>query len=162
MRSMRATSAMTMSRIMRLLNHDLLLFPPTMKTSQQTRDEEEDAIHDSKRKTSLQHRTGLIHIDGESRNTARDIAEIDGVGRAGTDAGARVFADEAQFIDRGDEGADETEIDEGDEEGVGFRAVVGEERCDCPGGAKDGDDEEDEDVGWCEGIVRGVDVHEVG
>ena len=39
---------------MRLLNHDLLLFPSTMETRQQARDEEEDAIHDPKRKASLQ------------------------------------------------------------------------------------------------------------
>lgn len=49
--------------------------------------------------------------------------------------------DEAELVDACDERADETEIDEGDEEGVGARAVVGEECCDGPGGTQDGHDE---------------------
>lgn len=40
--------------------------------------------------------------------------------------------------------------------------MVGEECCDGPGGGEDGHDEEDEDVVWCEGVRRGVDVHEEG
>jgi len=69
--------------------------------------------------------------------------------------------DAAEFVDACDEGADETEVDEGDEEAIGFGAVVGEEGADCPGGGEDADDEEDEDVVWCEGVVGCVDVHEV-
>jgi len=46
--------------------------------------------------------------------------------------GAVCGADEAQFIDSGDKCADEAEVDEGDEEGIGACAVVGEERCDGP------------------------------
>ena len=40
--------------------------------------------------------------------------------------------------------------------------MVGEECSDCPGGAQDADDEEDEDVGRCQGVLAGVDVDEVG
>ena len=36
--------------------------------------------------------------------------------------------------------------------------MVGKEGADCPGGAENGDDEEDEDVIGREGIVRSVDV----
>jgi len=43
-----------------------------------------------------------------------------------------------------------------------FAAVVGEEGKDRPGGAEDGDDEENEDVVRCEGVLTGVDVYEVG
>lgn len=39
--------------------------------------------------------------------------------------------------------------------------MVGEEGADCPGGGEDADDEEDEDVVWCEGVVGCVDVYEV-
>jgi len=68
--------------------------------------------------------------------------------------------DEAELVDASDEGAHEAEIDEGDEQGVGFRAVVGEECGDGPGGAEHGDNEEDEDVVGGEGVGFGVDVHE--
>jgi hypothetical protein len=40
--------------------------------------------------------------------------------------------------------------------------VVGEEGSDCPGGGENRDDEEDENVGRCQGVIAGVDVHEVG
>jgi len=69
--------------------------------------------------------------------------EIDRVCGAGRDVGAFVVRDEAQFVNAGDEGPDEADVDEGDEEGVRFGAVVGEKGCDCPGGGEDGDDEED-------------------
>ena len=40
--------------------------------------------------------------------------------------------------------------------------MVGEEREEGPGGAEDGDDEEEEDVGWGQGVGGAVDVDEVG
>lgn len=40
--------------------------------------------------------------------------------------------------------------------------MVGEEREDGPGGGEDRDDEEDEDVVGCQGIVGGVDVDKPG
>jgi len=71
-------------------------------------------------------------------------------------------ADAAQGPDGADEGADEGEVDEGDEEAVGARAVVREEGGDGPGAGEDGDDEEDEDGVWGEGVGGYVDVDEVG
>lgn len=70
--------------------------------------------------------------------------------------------DETQLVGAGDEGADEAQVDEGDEESVRFRAVVGEEREDGPGSGEDRDDEEDEDVVGCQGIVGGVNVDKPG
>jgi len=80
---------------------------------------------------------------------AAQDAEIDLVGIASCDVRAVLVGYAAQLVDPCDQGADETEVDEGDEEGVVFRAVVGEEGADCPGGREHGDDEEDEDVGGC-------------
>jgi hypothetical protein len=68
----------------------------------------------------------------------------------------------AEFVYAGNESTDETEVDEGDEHAVVFGPVVGEEGADCPCRGEHADDEEDEDVVWCEGVVGGVDVHEVG
>lgn len=61
-------------------------------------------------------------------------------------AAAAVLVDIAELVDARDKGADEAQVDEGDEPGVGFRAVVGEEGGDGPDGGEDRDDEEDEDV----------------
>ena len=76
--------------------------------------------------------------------------------------GAVRVPDEAELVDTCDECTDEAKINEGDEEGVGFGAVVGEECCNGPGGAQDGNDEQDEDVVRGEGVGFGVDVYEVG
>ncbi len=72
------------------------------------------------------------------------------------------MGNEAQLVDAGDEGADEAEVNEGDEEGVGARAVVGEQRGDGPGGAEDRDDEQDQDVVRGESVGFRVDVDEPG
>lgn len=77
-------------------------------------------------------------------------------------AGAILFRDVPKSVNAPDECAHEEEVDECDEHGVGFGAVVGEEGGDGPGEREDGDDEEDEDVVGGEGVLRGVDVHEVG
>jgi len=72
------------------------------------------------------------------------------------------MGNEAQLHDSTNESADKEQVDERDEEGVSFGAVVGKEGCDGPGGAEDGDDEENKDVVWCECVVRGVDMYEPG
>ncbi len=78
------------------------------------------------------------------------------------DAGTVFVCDAAQLVDACYQGTDEAEVDEGDEASIVSGPVVCEEGCDGPGGAEDTDDEEDEDVGWCQGVVARVDVHEVG
>lgn len=120
-----------------------------MDESKNTRNEKEDAVHDSKRKGSLQHRALLVRrkVQGVDRYTTKSKAN--GVRRALCDRGAVLVGDAAQFVDACDEGADEAEIDEGGEACVVTGAVVGEEGCDGPGSAKDTDNEEDEDVVRC-------------
>jgi len=62
-------------------------------------------------------------------------------------AGARanvcavVVCDSAKFVNSSNECANEAEIDERDEKGIGAGAVIGEEGCDCPDGTEDGNDE---------------------
>jgi len=133
------------------------------QTSQQTRNEEENDIHNAKRKARLKHGACLIDLHTHPINIRiAQRTEIDIVRGASGDSRAVGVGDEAQLIDTGDEGAHKTEIDEGDEEGIGARAVVGEERGDGPGGGEDADDEENEDVVGCEGVVGVVYVDEVG
>src|ERR1700728_2829974 len=99
-------------------NDDLLLAPimaAADKRGEQARDEKEDAIHDAKGKTRLEHGTCLVnrHAKGIDVRLAED-AEGEGIA-LGRDAGAGVAGDAAQVPDAGDEGADEAQVDEGDE-----------------------------------------------
>jgi len=150
MAAMRSASSMSMPGVVRLAHIRLLLLPgSTMPKRQCRRNKKEDTIHNPKRKTGLQHRTLFIRLKIHPLATqSHIIAKIDFPSSSCRDVGAVFHGDEAQVVDAGDEGADETEVDEADEAGVGFRTVVGEESADCPGGGEDGDDEEDEDVCW--------------
>jgi len=122
----------------------------TMEESQHARNKEENAIHNPKSKASLQHRALLIGTKMQAIHiNASQDSKVDLVGIAGCDVGAVFVGYAAQFEDACDERADEAEVDEGDEEGVVFRAMVGEESADCPGGGEHGDDEQDKDVGRC-------------
>ncbi|TGO23602.1 hypothetical protein BPAE_0127g00220 [Botrytis paeoniae] len=166
---MTSTSTMSMSRNMGLPHINLLIPPPRSlmtlphHTSQQTRYKKENTIHDSKRKTRFEHRTRLINFDTHAINIRiSKCPEIDIVTRGSSQVGTIRVGDEAQLVDAGDKGAHETEIDEGDEERVGARAVVGEECCDRPGAGEHRDDEEHQDVVGGERIVGCVDVDEEG
>lgn len=77
---------------------------------------------------------------------------------------AVVICNHSQLVYSSDESANEAEIDEGDEESVGFGTVICEECCDCPNGTEYRNDEKNEDVVWCQDwwIVAGVDVDEPG
>jgi len=155
--AMTSTPPMSMPAHMRLPCNIRLpsLLPPTPTTihkRQQARKSKENTIHNPKRKTSLQHRTLFIccEMKGIDRYGAEDTRDL--VLGVGGDVCAVLTRDAAQFVDASDEGADEAEVDEGYEQRVVFGAVVGEEGADCPGRSEDGDDEEDEDVVWCEGV----------
>lgn len=104
----------------------------------------EDAVHNGKSPAGLEHGAGLesLPVKGATRDVAADIVCPDSTGGGVVALGV---ADVAQVVDGGDEGADNGNVDEGDEEGVGGRAVVAEEGEDGPGEGEDGDDEEDED-----------------
>lgn len=56
--------------------------------------------------------------------------------------------DESQFIDARDEGAEEEEVDEGDENRGALRGGVTDHRVKAPEDGDHTDDEEDEDIHW--------------
>lgn len=124
-------------------------------------EEEEQAVDDGKSPAGLEHGAGLVGGEVPSGTGDGEVAE----------AGAPVVAvglcavgvgDAAQLVDGADESADEGEVDEGDEAGVGRGAVVGEEGEDGPGDGEDRDDEEDENGVGREGVGRHVRVDEPG
>lgn len=125
------------------LAHIGLLPPPgiairAMEECQYTRNEEENSIHNPKRKTRLLHRTLLIGAEVQASHSRRaEIAKRDGVRAAGGDARAVLVRDVAERVDAADEGAHEEEVDEADEAGVVGGPVVGEEGCDGPGEGED-------------------------
>lgn len=84
------------------------------------------------------------------KHSTRPIDAVVEVAAAGGDAGVDVAAigtgDAAHDDDAADEGADEEEVDEGDEEGVVAGGGVGDDGRDDPAEREAGDDEEDEDV----------------
>lgn len=138
-----------------LFHHHLLIIPlPVHEEQQKARDRKEDAIHDSKRKARLQHRAILVRIQME-RRIAVDAIIIDREGEVVVvgKMGAIGLRNVAEFVDASDEGADEAEIDEGDEEGGVAGGFAAKDRGDGPGGGEDGDDEEDEDIIWCEEVL---------
>jgi len=142
MTPMTPTSAMPMSRIMRLAHHHLLLAAPPHHQRQKTRDGKENAVHDPEHEAGLQHRARFVRVHAYARTGRRKPDEGD-VPEGGGGGGAVGVRDEAQLVDGADEGADEEQVDEGYEERIGLGAVVGEERAEGPAGAQHGDDEED-------------------
>ncbi len=60
-----------------------------------------------------------------------------------------MLSDAAKLVYPGYEGSDEAEIDEGDEDGGFAGRFAAEKSGNCPGGSKDRDDEEGEDVSRC-------------
>lgn len=73
---------MSMPTNMRLLHirSSLILSTPTMHKRQHTRDEEEHAIHDPKRKARLQHRALFVRSEMQSVETRSKHPDIDAVG----------------------------------------------------------------------------------
>lgn len=129
----------------RLLHLDVpIISLPMHEQQQKARDKKEDTIHDPKRKARLQHGAILVRVETKRRTAANTII-VDGDGKVAV--GGKVCAvrvgDVAEFVDTGNECADEGKIDQGDEvSGVagGFAAEDGD---DSPGGGEDRDDEED-------------------
>ncbi len=118
---------------------------------QHHRIEKENNIHDPKRKARLQHRTRPIDIERKLRiGLPPKIPERSQtqVKRPRREIRAAGIGDAAQLDDARDEGADEAEVDEGDEEcGFAGRPAPEEGRY-APGRSEHGGDEEDEDVIW--------------
>lgn len=123
---------------------------------------EEDAVHDAKGPGGLEHGARLVGAqvvvgsgDGDAAEGATPLTIPDQRGAVGA-------RDAAQVVDGGDEGANEAQVDESDEAGVGRRAVVAEEGEDGPGEGKDGDDEKEEDGDWGEEVLVVVQMDEPG
>jgi hypothetical protein len=126
------------------------------------RDEEEDAVHDSKGKCSLQHGAVLVGIDAEAVDAQAACGSADVQDVSSSRHVCAVPASSiAEGVDCANEGADEEEIDKCNKVRVVAGAVVREESCDRPGCAEDRDDEEDEDVIGRQGVLLAIHVHEV-
>lgn len=117
-----APTTVAMSRsVVRLLDigRPRLMVSPSNQQREDRSDEEEDAVHDAKRKARLQHGAVLISIDvdsiqAESAGAAADGEEI----VSARNVGAVPVGGVAEGVDGADEGADEEEIDERDKVGV--------------------------------------------
>lgn len=106
---------------------------------------EEDGVHDGKGPDGLEHVAGARGTPVEGAEVAAELVRPEAARtRVG---GALGVADVAHVVDARDESADNGNVDDGDEEGVGGGAVVAEEGEEGPGEGEDGDDEEDEDRG---------------
>lgn len=138
MAAMRSRPMMTMSADAFLRNIDVLLTTIALgatgdQESEHAGEEEKDAVHDAKDPAGLEHGARLVDVEPHAtQGDGAQHAEADDRVRVGCDATAVVVPDAAQLVDAGDQGADEAEVDEGDEECVGARAVVGEECVDGP------------------------------
>lgn len=129
-----------------LLNNDLPLILLMNKQGQESRPSKEENLHNAQREGRLEHSAGLIHLQRERVTRALAIlaerAERD-PDHAGVPVGAVSVGDEAELVDGGDEGADEAEVDEGDEERGAFCCGEAEERVDAPEDGDYADDEQD-------------------
>lgn len=125
-------------------------------------EEEQDGVHDGKRPASLEHGAGLVGGPVVVRAGDGNITKAVGPVAVARDVGAVGVADAAQIPDGGDEGADEAEVDEADEHGIGRGAVVGEEGEHGPGEGKDRDDEEHENGIGREGVCLDEAIDEPG
>lgn len=128
-----------------------------MQENGQNRGEEEkEDIHDAKHPRGLEHGAVLVDVGREPRAgllaVVPERADLDVDGR-GLEVGAAGAVDGAEFVDGGDEGADEAEVDKGDEEGGAAGRAETEEGAEGPGAGEDRDNEEDEDRGRRELVV---------
>lgn len=122
-----------------LLHNNAIAMHPRSKRS----NSKENSVHNSKCPRSFQHGAGLVDTPREARNAhIMNLVVPNLVSRGILTIGK---LDSAQEVYAGDEGAEEAEIDKGDEERVVGGAAVGEEGEEAPGEGEDGDDEEDED-----------------
>lgn len=120
-----------------LLNiHPLLLLRSVipMRPGQNGGNEKEDAVHNPKRKSSLQHRASLVnaHIQTVYGRGPED-SKRDVVARSAGDTGAVCAGDEPEVVNACYEGTHETQIDEAYEARVMGGSVVREKCEEGPG-----------------------------
>ena len=126
-----------------LVPHIVFILGPVHEDQDHKRDEEEYAIHDAEREARFLHRAFVFDVGGDARRSRDSVGAHAQICRAAvTEAGAAGSGDAAELIDAGYEGADEAEVDEGDEEGGSLGGLATEESEDRPYSRKGGDDEE--------------------
>lgn len=136
-------------------NHSLLTFflMSPQQECQHTGDEEKDGAHDSKRPARLEHGTVLVDVGARLSAIAAlssiipQDAEID-VDVTGREIGAIGSGNASQLVDASNEGADEGEVDQGDEGCRAPRGGEAEKRGDGPGTGENRNDEQDENEAW--------------
>lgn len=140
---------MTSPSSISLLDNDFLL-TPVHEQQQESSDGEEDTIHDSESEARLKHRARLIEVDREgTRRAGTTRAHVDAELTVGADTRTILLGDAAELVYAGYEGSDEAEIDKGDEDGGFAGRLPTVESGNRPGGSKNRDDEEGQDVSWC-------------
>lgn len=122
---------------------------------------EENAVHDTERKTCFQHRARLVEIDGKwARCTGTFRAYVYSKLTIGAEARAALAGNAAKLVDASDKGPDETDVDKGDEDGGFAGRFAAQDGGDCPSSSQDGDDEEGKDRGGCELVPFGKAMNE--
>jgi hypothetical protein len=147
-----------------LPRHRPRLSPPDPQCPDR-RPEEENHFHDSHRKARLQHRTGLVQIirQGIPRLCAVKPERTQGdVFAIAVPVFAVGICDEAQFVDTGDEGTEEEEVNEGDEDRRALCGGVAYHRVEAPEDSNHADYEENKDVDWGDLVGFEEAVDEVG
>lgn len=93
----------------------------SMKPSEDGREEEEYAVHDTEGKAGLKHGAGLINggVDAVIRVCRTKGAKVHIKSAAVADIDAVGTSDAAQEPDRSNKGADKSQVDNGHEKGVG-------------------------------------------
>lgn len=126
-----AAPPVAVPRIVRLLDNDLLLvlLLPAYQECKEGCYQEKYAIHNPQCKARLQKPARLPRANRICTGCCRKRDVPEGIGSC---VAARLVTDKAQLIYSADQRANEAQVDEGDESGVGVRAVVGEQCVDRP------------------------------
>jgi len=158
----RAARSVTVTRsVYFTLNDDTVVTVMAVhEQGQKSGNEEENDVHDSESPGSLEH--GALTVDVPSVRVSGDIEEtkISVVGAVGVPVGAIGIGDTSELVNGSNEGADEEEIDKGNELGRVPCARIEEKGAQSPCCTKDGDDEKNQDRRRGEEVAAVVPVDE--
>ena len=148
-------------------NHVTFIPIPVHKQQQETCDEKENAVHDAECKAGFQHRTCLVRVHRDwAAGAATCAIAIDAEACTeigiGAERGAVGIGNEPQLVDPCNEGTNEAEVNKRHEDGRFTGRFPAEKGDDCPHASEHRDDEENEDGGGCELVLRIVNVDKVG
>lgn len=144
--------------MMQFLKHSNQLLSPKMNFKIKIR----IYSHDAKHPRGFQHGARFVDVQRGPRSADGPAEPAGVVVLAASPVGAVGVGHGAQHVDGTDEGADEEEIDKGDEAGRVFGAAVEEQRADGPGDRQRGYYEQDQDLGGSAVSLAVVDVDEPG